>query len=50
MPIDPNSLEYAMRYTACSGRIEIGVVHGVGHSPVPSFYQNQKALDFLLAN
>jgi dipeptidyl aminopeptidase/acylaminoacyl peptidase len=48
VPLQQNTLEFARRYKALGGRIDVDVVHGKGHEEVPEFFKSQRVLDFLL--
>lgn len=48
VPLQQNTLEFARRYKALGGKIEVDVVHGKGHEEVPEFFKSERMLDFLL--
>jgi pimeloyl-ACP methyl ester carboxylesterase len=49
VPIDPNSTEFAKRYKALGGDIQVEIVQDGGHGgPIKSFFESKAALDFLL--
>jgi hypothetical protein len=51
VPIQENTLEFQKRYQTLGGKIKVELVHGANHGePVKSFFESQKALEFLLAN
>ena len=48
VPLDQNTTEFARRYKALGGQMDVDVIHGKGHEEVPEFFQSQRLLDFLL--
>lgn len=48
VPLDQNTLEFARRYQAMGGNVEVEVVHGKGHEEVPEYFESERLLDFLL--
>jgi len=49
VPCQANSEELVRRYRQLGGNAELRILEGIGHSPVPEFYQSERVLDFLLS-
>jgi len=50
VPLDKNSGELAKRYKKLGGEMTLLVVEGQGHNMWPGWFQNQKLVDFIIAN
>lgn len=48
VPIEKNSAELAERYKALGGTITLEIVAGGGHDVSPSWFHNQKLVDFII--
>jgi dipeptidyl aminopeptidase/acylaminoacyl peptidase len=48
VPLQQNTLEFARRYKALGGEMDVEIIHGRGHEEVPEYFQSQRLLDFLL--
>jgi dipeptidyl aminopeptidase/acylaminoacyl peptidase len=46
VPLQQNTLEFARRYRALGGKIEVEVIRGKGHEEVPEFFESERLLDF----
>jgi pimeloyl-ACP methyl ester carboxylesterase len=46
--LQQNTLEFARRYNALGGKVDVEVIRGKGHEEVPEFFESERLLDFLL--
>ena len=46
--LQQNTLEFACRYRAMGGKVDVEVIHGKGHEEVPEYFQSERLLNFLL--
>ena len=46
--LQQNTLEFARRYNALGGKVDVEVVPGKGHEEVSEFFESERLLDFLL--
>jgi dienelactone hydrolase len=49
VPAEENTLEFARRYRALGGEIEVVTIPGQGHNSEPVFFQSPQLLEFFLA-
>ena len=47
VPLEPNSMEFAWRYHALGGEMELAILPGAKHGGRP-FYESKQVLEFLL--
>ncbi|MGO8786303.1 MAG: alpha/beta hydrolase family protein [Terriglobia bacterium] len=48
VPLQENTIEFARRYNALGGKVDVEVIHGKGHEEVPEFFESERLLGFLL--
>lgn len=48
VPLEPNSIEFAKRYKALGGKIQIKIIPEAGHTPRPEFFESRSVLPFIL--
>ena len=46
VPLEANSAEFARRYHALGGSMEVIVVHGKGHEAIPAYFERHELMDF----